>query len=270
MNARHAVPHKKLTLKERRRRARLFFLYALITLGIALLVGAYFGLRHSAITIHTIDVSPTLYIRSELIRTAVEESLTGAYFFLVPRANAFFVPEESLERMIADVFHAVEAVEVTRTGFTSLSVQVTERVPDALWCDSFTKESRCFFLDDDGFIFSPRGDEEALRVFSGGLSGDPMGRTYLEGAYPRLRDFLVILSISTKRTPKYINVDEYGDVRVGLVEGGDILFTLNGTSDELADTIASVFASRRFETGETLEYADFRFGSKVYVKFVGE
>lgn len=263
-------PKRKLTLKERRRRARLFIVYGALGVLVTVLIASAVGLRHPRVTIQTISVSPLQFSRSELVSTAVEELLLGSYFFLIPKNSGFFVPIKKIEDTIQKQFHSVQSITVERDGFSKLALTIEERVPDALWCDSFEETARCFIMDERGFIFAPRREERALRVFSGSISRDPMGETFLNGEFPRLREFLVTLSQVTKKTPKYIRVDEHGDVWVSLVEGGEVRFVLSDMSVALSDSIASVFASRRFTSGETLEYADFRFGNKVYVKFVGE
>ena len=54
---------------------------------------------------------------------------------------------------ILNTFPGIGEVRVSKRFFDTINVQITERAPSALWCES----ERCFFLDEEGIIF-----EEAL------------------------------------------------------------------------------------------------------------
>jgi hypothetical protein len=52
------------------------------------------------------------------------------------------------------------------------------------------------------------------------------------------------------------------------VQGGTLKFVRTADRPVLLDNIASIFSARGLSASETLDYADFRFGDKVYVKFL--
>lgn len=280
---------KKRPLKERRRRARMLALFALAFAVLALLASAVIGLRRPEITIASVEVFGTAIAREDLVHRQVTDLLHGSYLFLIPRANTFFYPHARIVKDIKSTFLPVKDVRVSRSGFTALSVRVKEREAAALWCrpasnaqpadvateaeEAAGAPTRCFLMDEDGFVFAPaQGDTapaELLR-FLGKLSADPLGETYLSGSLGTLRIFLDKLARAAKRTPGEVLVDEHDDVYVRFAESGEVRFTRADQSDALLDNIASVFASSRFAEDDELDYADFRFGSKIYVKFVGE
>lgn len=282
---------KKRPLKERRRRARMLALFALAFTVLALLASAVIGLRRPEVTIASVEVFGTRIAREDLVHRQVTDLLHGSYLFLIPRANTFFYPHARIVKDIKSTFLPVKDVRVSRSGFTALSVRVEERAPAALWCRpaspsaptagpaaepeelAAATSARCFLMDEDGFVFAPAQGDTApaeLPRFLGKLSADPLGETYLSGSLGTLRIFLDKLARAAKRTPGEVLVDEHDDVYVRFAEGGEVRFTRADQSDALLDNIASVFASSRFDAGDTLEYADFRFGSKIYVKFEGE
>jgi hypothetical protein len=52
------------------------------------------------------------------------------------------------------------------------------------------------------------------------------------------------------------------------VEGGTLRFVRTGDTGATLANIASVFGSETFRSDRLFEYADFRYGDKVYVKFL--
>jgi hypothetical protein len=261
---------KKLSLKERRRRARLWIVSGAAVLLLAVFVGAAFALRSSTVTIASVAVVGQTYTRADLVEDVVWSKLHGSYFFIIPRASAFFYPKQEIKKEIESLFVSVRSADITREGFTGLTVSITDRQPDALWCEGEEAVGACYFMDEEGVVFLRAETESSLLRFGGALSGDPLRQSYLAGSYASLSGFLKKLNGATGRTPERVFVDSNEDVSVFFKEGGVVLFTKGGVDDALLDNIASVFVSRRLKDDATLDYADFRFGNKVYVKFKGE
>jgi len=216
------------------------------------------------------------------VKRAAEDLLAGDYVFLIPRANTFFYPHSRIVRDIKSLFKPVRDVRVHRSGFTALRIDITERVPAALWClpaEAGLSESSkdCFLVDKSGFVFKIAegiASSSPFVRYEGRLAGAPdgsvLGNTYLPDQFGAFRIFMDKLSLATSRTVNRVSVDEYDDVFVFFKESGEVRFTKEGMRESLLDNIASVFASDRFRSGDALEYADFRFGNKIYVKFEGE
>lgn len=263
---------KKLSLKERRQRRRVFLISSLATLGLVLVVGALFGIQHPSVRIAEVAVVGVERAPSDLIQKSVSDALVGSYFFIIPKNSIFFFPKNSIEKTLRDLFHTIKEVSIVRSSFHTITVKVEERAPVALWCGSESADAEnCFLMDSSGYVFmkDQNPPTDLIRFVGGGVS-KPLGDVFLEGEFESLRTYVDDVTVATDRTPYAVSVDTYGDVRVIFTEGGELRFTSRNASSALLDNIASVFASRRFETDEVLEYADFRFGNKIYVKFVGE
>lgn len=275
---------RKLPLKARRRRARvlaLAFTVLLLFSGAALTL---FGVQRPEVNINAVSITGVRYVREDLLRRMVNDLLEGSYFFLVPRTSIFFYPRTALMRSARELFPAIKDISITRNGFTALAVSLTERETAALWClppsaastaqadASSPNASPCYLMDEGGFVFAKAGNEldSALHIYSGGLSADPLAAVFLDGGYAALERFVADIARVTGRRPSMIFVDEHDDVFVSFAEGGELRFAREDADDTLLENIASVFSSSRFKTSESLDYADFRFGSKIYVKFVGE
>jgi hypothetical protein len=126
-------------------------------------------------------------------------------------------------------------------------------------------------MDKEGFIFVEAPVDTTLYVrFSGLVAGDPIGSRYLDGDFDSFKSFIEEVSSTAHRTPQSVVVENNDDVSITFVQGGVLKFVRTDDSEATLDNIASVFSSRKLDTNERLEYADFRFGNKVYVKFIEE
>ncbi|XKT74196.1 MAG: cell division protein FtsQ/DivIB [Patescibacteria group bacterium UBA2163] len=262
---------KKRTLKERRRRKLVIVTASIGVIVLALIVLLVMLLRLPEIRIGHVSISGTQYSHESLVTQTVQRSLSGNYFFVVPHNNTFLYPKTEIRHELKKQFPAVRSVTFERPTMQSLSITVVERKPDALWC-AHASSSPCYLMDEDGFVFvrAPHEYPELVR-YQGTLDGD-IPAVFLSGAYPELTRFIDDVGEVTKRSVDRVVRDEHGDVFVFFEEaGGELRFVHNDASDLLLQNIASVFAAPRFHASTTpLEYADFRFGKKVYVKFLSE
>lgn len=263
---------RKPSLKERRRRKRfvIFFLSAVVVVSFFVL--AVIGLRMPDVNISSVVVHGAKYAREDLVQQFASSMLEGSYFFLIPRSSIFVYPKTAMARDALSLFPSVKEISITRNGFTALSISLTERTPAALWCASFASTSPCYVMDDGGFVFAKADSEQSadLLAYLGNLSGDPLAATFLHGDYEPLDTFVGDIGHATERDLFAVSIDENDDVTVFFKSGGELRFARKDMSDVLLESIASVFASDRFHSDDTLEYADFRFGNKIYVKFEGE
>ncbi|MEK9176695.1 MAG: hypothetical protein AAB923_00190, partial [Patescibacteria group bacterium] len=117
-------------------------------------------------------------------------------------------------------------------------------------------------------------DGEGHIRFYGALSGlpqeagGPIGNTYIPEDFAALKSFVEEVSSTARRTPSSVLVEESGDVSLTFLQGGVLRFVRSADRHALLENIASVFSARPIGADEALEYADFRFGDKVYVKFL--
>lgn len=260
------MPKRKRSLKEKRAQKR----NVLVGVGIAVCVGAVvtvaFLARLPEVTITDVRVDGATLIDTASVVQVVEEELAGSYLWLVPRKNTFFYPEQALEQRVQAAFPPVHLVDVSRDGFTTIVVAIEERQSVALWCAG-SAPSPCFLMDDTGFLFEPAEEHAALITYRGGVVGEPLGAHFIDGEFPALHTLMSAMHEATQRTVQEVVVDEYNDLYVYFKEGGEVRFVRRYDSQLLLDNITSIFSSPRFNTDEVLEYADFRFGNKVYVKF---
>lgn len=253
---------KRKSLAARRRQLRFVIVGLFTALIVAGLSGAVYVLHLPQVTITSVGVTDGDYIDAAAVQSTAESLLAGSYGFVIPRAFTFLYPRTGIITSIHASFPSIKDVVVERRGLTALAVTVIERIPVARWCMS----DQCYFMDDTGMVFA-KADSVSGLAYSGLIEGDPSGQTFLDGEFAMLADFMTALPRATGRTPISALVDASDDVYVTLQEGGVIKFNL---SSDLANVLANVtttFASKQFSSGQSFDYADFRFGNKVYVKW---
>lgn len=263
----------KLRLKDKRRRlvwVKVAAGTAIVALSFGLLV---YAAHRPEVNIGKIHVEGAKLAKPELVQKVTDAVLEDSYFFLIPRTNVFVVPYSRIETAITKSFPQVASVVASQNGIGDLTIQVTERVPVALWCEEQSREDTvldvCYLMDGNGFIFE-KGDGEGFAKYRGLIEGTPIGKQYLDDTFRNFTKTIAELEGASARKVRDVVIDEHDDVYATFTEGGYAIFTLQAEYQNLMDNVASVFASERFKTGAALEYADFRFGNKVYVKFAGE
>lgn len=231
-------------------------------------VGAYFLLRLPEVTISAVSIEGTITTSSDEVKSIAVATLNGEYGFLVPKQNVIFAPLHAVEVSILQKVPTIKQVVVERSNLTALKIAVSERTPSALWCsDVVAENSTCFFMDEDGFVYAPAERKEELVTYSGAIEGEPVGTVFLDGKFSGLSAFVNETATTLGRLPRSVTIDEHGDASVHFVGGGELRFTLQDDSTGTLDNIASVFATQKLKGRDDFEYADFRFGNKVYVKF---
>lgn len=226
----------------------------------------WYAAHRPEVTITDISVSGDSALSANAVEDVARAALAGSYFALVPRANSLVFPKDALVAAIAHAFPELAEVSVSRTGLTGLTIALTERAALARWC----AESECYFMDKHGFVFArAAGNAASLIDFYGVLSGDPVGQIYLSD-FAEFKSFIEEVSSTVRRSPESVTVDENGDASLMFREGGVLKFVRSADREATLANIVSVFSSPGFGKGKTLDYADFRFGDKVYVKFIEE
>jgi hypothetical protein len=239
-------------------------LVALLFLG-----GLFLVARLSEVTISKVEVAGTSVADASLIQRIVEEQISGSYGFVIPKRNTLFVPSGDIARAISSTFPIVKTAKVSHTSLTSISVTVSERTPTALWCKEDTEEvlGSCYSIDETGFIYMVADRSDAYVRYRGGVDTEPVGSVFLSGKFPELHAFVQETAKTLSRTTVSVSVEPNADVTMAFAGGGELKFVMSEDATSTLENIASVFASQKLKGRTDFEYADFRFGNKVYVKF---
>jgi cell division septal protein FtsQ len=269
-------PLKATRLHQYKRRIRIFF-GGLIIAGVAfVLFGLAWLSRIHIFALTNVDVSGTVAIDDSDIQSIAKKHLAGAYLSLFAKSNKLIYPKQSIEQDIRTSFPSIGSLEVHTKG-NSLEVTLSERKPSYVWCTGLPQhtDTTCYFMDETGYIFSeaPKISGNVYLVFYGIITDpNPIGKTYL--------DQKQLEAVNTMRTAldrDSLSPNAYvagpDDVReLELSQGGKIIFKADQDPDVLISSIELIKKNTHiFDThGSSLDYVDFRFGNKVYYKFVGD
>lgn len=255
----------KRSLKERRRRAFLLTSVLWVVFVLSALVFIAVVTRIPDTKIASVSVSGATYANPHAIKVLAEGMVEGTHLFLIPRSHIAFAPLGDIREEIEKTFPSARDVEIQRTSLRSLSIAVVEEEPAALWCSE-----TCFFMNADGYVFAETRLENDYVIYKGLLENRPVDQVYLDGAFPTLVDVVSDVSAVAGMTPSVVSVDSHGDVNLSFTNGVYVLFVLDDPRDALLEAVHSIFTSEKVLAGRRIEYADFRFGNKIFVKFEGE
>jgi len=225
--------------------------------------------RLPSLTLSEVSISGGETVSHESVRAVVERELEGSYLVLIPRRFALLYPKESIKSGINNITR-VHNVVVERVGYSKLQVTFDEYVPHALLCDSDLQTETCYFLDRDGYSFSPAPP----------LRGGAFVRHVVEG----IEVMSAVQAIDTnilRSTDQLIGVlgsefgfrviqvmyDTAGDITYHISGGGKILVTRETAPQEIFENLQSVLQSAEFDhiAPGNFNYIDLRFGNKVFV-----
>jgi hypothetical protein len=97
------------------------------------------------------------------LQSAAEQNIAGDYFAIFPRDSTLIYPKSGIVAAIKSASPRVMDVSVSRAGFHSLIISVSEKAPATIVCTSlpdfegnalvFDDSSSCYMADDSGLIF---------------------------------------------------------------------------------------------------------------------
>lgn len=269
---------KSARLKERRR--KVFIGRIVVTVFcVSVLWGLVFWLSNlPTVTISDIVVSGNISVQSQDIVAEAQKSLTGRYFFTVPKASIFFYPKGAILKDVNDLFPRIASAEIGWKNFHTIEIKVSERVPAALWCETPAPESTmgagCFYLDSTAFIFAPEtissSTPEAFIKFYGPLSSStPIGQTYHSADYLKNHmNFANNLSLAGFSVISF--TERINGVSETMLSGGQRLIFADDTDLSIAlGNFESLVSNPAFKSAGTfakLDYIDLRFGNKLFYR----
>ena len=263
-------------------------------------VGAFFGLifiiggasyisHRPSIRISDVLLSGQVLVAEAEIKSETLSYLHGSYLWLFPKNNAFIYPRNDLIKNLKNEFKRIDTVNVHLKNFHTLAIDVTERKPVALWCDTLPGQDippvgqgtahagepeHCYFMDGNSTIFAeaPQFSGDAYFKYYGTVfSEDPIGSYYISSS----TKFLGMIDfVETARKlaiqPLYIVAKNAGEFSLVLHGGGQIYFD---TKEPLSKIVSNLEALLRtpalkISLGQDLsiDYIDLRFGNKLFYK----
>jgi hypothetical protein len=305
--------HQKEHRKKIRNR-RLLKVGVVLFLVLAVFFGLVFVSRMSRFRIGTIELSGQTLVSPDEVVSASGDFLSGYYFGLFPRNNFFIFPNAALKNFLKEKFKRIDTIQTHLSGFKKLEIVITERKQQALWCDgspetvsalktqnilsastspntptSINVAEKCYFLDDNGLIFSeaPNFSGNAYFKYYGGVTGrpdaeiasalssfesdtNPIGQTYLATTtvFQDINSFVQSVG-QTSLAPISVSAESDGGFTMFLAGGGKIYFNLSQPLSKTADNLKVLLETLQTSSSTSIsniDYIDLRFGDKLYYK----
>jgi hypothetical protein len=268
------------TLRARRRRRARVLLVSIAALLVVVGSSVFFGLHSPHTRLQTIQVTGTDPSTNKSISLFIQKELAGNYFFVVPRDSILFYFGNHLAIDILKKYPRLETASVALTSLSSISVTVSERLPQALWCGPDPADTApCLVLDAKGIAYGAAEASSSSTpyvVYYGALDSSSTPPQFLTTAQFRaLSLFVDLLAQKIDAGPAVsAAVNNEDDVTVTFQDGFRTLFILDDASThsgDLLQRVSLVLQSQPFSANKIadFEYLDLRFGDKLYYKLKG-
>lgn len=274
----------------KRERMRLLVRTMLVVVGVCgIMGGVFYLLHHPAVRIHEVYVSGDGVLPADEVTAQVRGMITpSASFSLIPSDSSFFVSRSDIEDMLRSTFPRIDLVSVERTSLQALSVRITERSPEALWCGDVVppiaytfgasaEDGReevwgdCYLVDHGGYVYAPAPvytGNVLPRYYSSLQHAKPVGQYLFDTIeFERMQTLFRELNGETRMLEAVLVVDER-DIELYFNKGLRVLALRSDIAETVIQRTLSLFASGTLTEGAPIEYVDMRFGNKVYVKRV--
>ena len=273
MARRVPLPESKLKRRKRVMRTRLAIAGAV---GLFVLAGAVVGLSWVPyIRIHAIEVTGAETLSTSIIEDFASAKLAGRNLFVFPRNSIFAYPKKEISSGLLAEYPQLSAVNVRAENFETIGIELTERHPAALWCES---GGSCRLMDETGFVYAPdllldapafvRYAGEATTTRSYTAKVEPL--QYLTPQeFKSLAALVAALDANqTDATIDEADVDQNGDVHAHFSNGFTLIFALKDASGDVFERFTLALASQPFlnKSLSDFEYLDLRFGDKLYYR----
>ena len=126
---------------------KMLFFFALVVLIFLVLI--YF-IRQERFLIDAITVDGVKTIPKDFIEKPVREIISGNYYFIIPKASAFFYDKANIIASISKSFPEIKSIAVDLNPADNNLYYRKERSPKYIWCRTVSVE--CYLADQDGII----------------------------------------------------------------------------------------------------------------------
>lgn len=284
---RDVLSSPRLKELKRKRRRVIWGKILLFLLGFsAIFISSVYLSRLDRLNISEIQINGNKIVDTEALKSVTQDSIAGKYFWLFPKTNIFYYPQNAIKNNIQAKYAGLKEINLSIKDNKILEVVVSERTPSYLWGGSVTPElnsnsnQKCYFMDSTGYIF------DEAPYFSGGVYfkfyGDnnlnienPSGAYFLKDKFIKIIAFKnIVENLGIKATA--LVVDNNRDAHLLLssksTTSPEIIFKIDSDLGKVAENLQAALSTEplksKFKNNYgALQYIDLRFGNKVYSKF---
>lgn len=123
---------------------------------VTVLVAFVLLMRSSFLQIDTVTIEGSTLMPKESIKALALNALSGNYMKVFPLTNIIFFPKSKIKKILSDNFKDIKDFSIFRSGLSSITISIAERVPVAIVCSGFRYETSaddCYWSDAHGYVF---------------------------------------------------------------------------------------------------------------------
>lgn len=288
------LPKREEYLKKKRKR-KLIQWGIILSLFILIVGVSSFILHRSQFRISKVILSGGILVGQTEVSEKTLNYISGSYLWLFPKNVFFLYPKKDLENYLAENFKRIESIKIHTKGLQTMEVEITERKPFAIWCDTLplqkniqnraqssttiqttenSTSEHCYFMDQNSRIFAvaPDFSGDAYFKYYGQVStSTPIGTEFMASTteFSEISDFVKSvkkLSIS----PLYIIAKENNEFALVLSNGTQIYFDIKEPLSKVVTNLTALLHTSEFSSVNLqnlpVDYIDMRFGNKLFYK----
>ncbi|MSU44600.1 hypothetical protein EXS45_00195 [Candidatus Nomurabacteria bacterium] len=275
-------------LELKKQRNKIFFNKFLLYIFAFLIIfaGLVYISRMPAFNISSVEIIGNETVDADIIKAVVAQETSGNYLWFFPKKNILFYPKNNITKELQNRFKRFKNINFSIKDNKILEIVLTERIAVYTWCgDTYlavglpsdnptTKEEKCYFVDDAGFIF------DEAPYFSAGVYFRFYG--IADRSYFSPKNFTSLISFKEALLvmglkPVTLYIEENGNAKILLSSrtlsiGPEIIFKIDSDLSIVAKNLETVVNTEPLLSDlknkySSLLYIDLRFGNKVYYKF---
>jgi cell division septal protein FtsQ len=262
----------------RKKRKRKLIEWGIVLALIFVIIGiASFISHRPALRIGSVELSGGMLLTSNEIQYESLKFMNGSYFWLFPKNSSLLYPKNALALDLENKFKRIDTIKVRLKNMTTLSVEITERKPFAIWCKTKVPDSgeeSCYFMDQNSTIFAtaPQFSGDAYFKYYGLLgSANPIGQEYMASTtqFSSISEFVSGIK-SLSLLPSYIVAKGGDEFSLVLLNGSMIYFDTKEPLAKVVNNLSSLLNTEDFahmnRSDLSVEYIDMRYGNKLFYK----
>lgn len=240
----------------------------------------------SILNISAIEIQGNKVINTELIKENIQTELAGKYLYVFLKSNLFFYPKVAIKNNLQNKFQRIKNINLS-INKKVLQVSIIEREALYTWCGDIlplvdnTTEYKCYFVDEEGYIFdeAPYFSGNVYFRFFGNIERKEniLGSSFVPNMFSNLIFFKKSLeSMDLKPSAFFVNnigeLNVFFSTRSSLLDGPMFMLKMDADFNKVLENLEASLSTEPLKSKfannySSLEYIDLRFGNKVYFKF---
>jgi hypothetical protein len=264
----------------RKKRNKKLLRWGIIFLIFIFLVSLASYLSHRPkVRISKIELTGGVLVTQADVESKSLSFVQGSYLWLFPKNNVLWYPHKALAQYLQNTFKRIDTINIHLKDFHTLAIEITERKPVAMWCDTLSgvsnPESKCYFMDQNSTIFSeaPTFSGDAYFKYYGLVpaTSTPIGLEYMASTtkFTEVSHFVEQVRGLGIR-PQYLLGKDNNEFSLVIAGGGEIYFDTKESLTKVFENLSALLATPALSTTSTsvvpVQYIDMRYGNKLFYK----